>query len=605
MAAQEIAGIAADGGDPRFRDPQLAGEGPIPPSNRLLHDPAVSFYEYLYWAGVTRAEEEETYRTNPPTIGIWQVLFPTKSSGGVTPIPTSPGEHVSEKENDQGLSEKHIGEARPRIPISEAEWTNASRAVRTASASACFYLITTDILGPFGIGFSIGTLGWGPGIGLFTVFGALAGYSGWLLWTVFLGVDSYQFPAKNYGDLAFRTWGRVLRHIVNFLQGLQLLLSVGIIVIGNGQALSQVTKFKLCYAVCCLIWAILGFAVGQVRTLQKYGILANVAVFINLLIMFISMGVFAHSPPNFAISVLGSVGGVANVSTITPDANGVYPPVMHYNGLPDPNNLSVGIFGLMQGVYAYAGAQLFIEFMAELKRPRDFLKAMWGAQFFIYACYMIYGCYCYFWQGQYTYQISYQGVSPYGWQTVGNILAVISGLIAAGLYGNIGIKVIYNNLLMEWFRAPSLITKPGKILWAVLVPVYWTIAFIIAAAVPDFFGLTGVTAAVCFVQFTYTFPPLLALAYRVQKNALQEGEGYDPTTGIVTLHDHGLKRIIRGFFADKWYFNVTHVLYVLGALVVSGLGAYSSIMNLISAFKIPQVNAFSCQSPLNLNAPSG
>lgn len=26
-----------------------------------------------------------------------------------------------------------------------------------------FYLITTDILGPYGIGFSMGTLGWGPG----------------------------------------------------------------------------------------------------------------------------------------------------------------------------------------------------------------------------------------------------------------------------------------------------------------------------------------------------------------------------------------------------------------------------------------------------------
>jgi hypothetical protein len=26
-----------------------------------------------------------------------------------------------------------------------------------------FYLITTDILGPYGVGFAMGTLGWGPG----------------------------------------------------------------------------------------------------------------------------------------------------------------------------------------------------------------------------------------------------------------------------------------------------------------------------------------------------------------------------------------------------------------------------------------------------------
>jgi amino acid transporter len=91
-------------------------------------------------------------------------------------------------------------------------------------------------------------------------------------------------------------------------------------------------------------------------------------------------------------------------------------------------DLTVGIFGLMQGmhaslsssvllliftgVYAYAGAQLFVEFMAELRRPRDFLKAMWGAQFFIYSCYMIYGCYTYFWQGQYSYQVCPKDSDP-------------------------------------------------------------------------------------------------------------------------------------------------------------------------------------------------
>lgn len=48
-------------------------------------------------------------------------------------------------------------------------------------------------------------------------------------------------------------------------------------------------------------------------------------------------------------------------------------------------------------------------------------------------------CFVYKYQGQYAYQISYQGVSPYGFQTAGNMLAFVSGLIAAALYGNIGI----------------------------------------------------------------------------------------------------------------------------------------------------------------------
>jgi len=320
--------------------------------------------------------------------------------------------------------------------------------------------------------------------------------------------------------------------------------------------------------------------------------------------MFISMGVMAHSPPNFPISVLGSSGGATLPATITPDANGVYPPVIHFNGLPNPNSLTGSLQGLMQGVYAYAGAQLFIEFMAELKRPRDFLKAMWGAQLFIYVCYMVYGCYVYYFQGQYSYQVSYQGVSPYGWQTAGNMIAVISALIAATLYGNIGIKVIYNNLLMDVFHAPSLITRRGKFLWACIVPIYWSIAFVLAGSIPDFFGLTSLTAALCFVQFTYTFPPILSIGYMIRENAKLAGEGFDPATGQVIRHDSGMKRFVRGFLAKRWYMNVWNIIYFLGALSVAGLGAYASITGLIDAFENPQISAFSCTSPLNLNPGS-
>lgn len=116
------------------------------------------------------------------------------------------------------------------------------------------------------------------------------------------------------------------------------------------------------------------------------------------------MGVMAHSPPNYEISVLGSAGGLVDPASITPDANGVYPPIIHYNGLPDPSSLVGSLNGLLSGVFAYGGAQLFVEFMAEMRRPHDFLKAMWGAQFFIWSVYLIYGAYVYHFQGLVSYK---------------------------------------------------------------------------------------------------------------------------------------------------------------------------------------------------------
>lgn len=443
---------------------------------------------------------------------------------------------------------------------------------------------------------------------------------------MFLGLDSYNFPMKTYGDIAFRVYGRPVRHAFNFLQSirkfaripeppdlvlapldqttltsitLELLCNVGAIIISNGQALSQVSKFKLCYAICCLVFALAGFFLGQVRTLQKYGWLANAAIWINVFIIICTMGVVAHSDPNYKADGASSGTALGGLS-VTPDDAGVFPPVVHTAGLPYDSRGFVGsINGLMQAVYAYGGAMLFIEFMSEMRRPRDFWKGMICAQIFIYVVYIFYGCFIYGYQGQYSVNPSFQGVSPYAWQTVGNAIGFVSALIAAGLYGNIGVKVLYNNIFIDFFNAPPLTSKSGKLLWVAIIPIYWTLAFIVAASIPNFFGFTGLVAAISILQFTYTFPPLLYLGYTIKRNAELPGEGFDPATGQVIRHDSGPKRWVRGFVKGKWWLNVWHVVFFLGSGATAGLGAYSAITALIDAFKNPQTTAFTCHSPLD------
>lgn len=127
-------------------------------------------------------------------------------------------------------------------------------------------------------------------------------------------------------------------------QAIQLLLNVAIILVSNGEALSQVSKFKLCYAVCVVVWAIAGFLFGQIRTLQKFGFLANFAIWINLLIMFITMGVAANSPPLYS-AYSASAGYSVNPALVKPDAAGHFPPVQHFNGLPDQSNFAASVNG--------------------------------------------------------------------------------------------------------------------------------------------------------------------------------------------------------------------------------------------------------------------
>jgi hypothetical protein len=214
-----------------------------------------------------------------------------------------------------------------------------------------------------------------------------------------MGMDSYEFPIKTYGDMGFRLYGPWLRYIFNILQSIQLILNVGLIVVSNGEALSQAAKFKLCFAICCLVWTLAGFIFGQVRTLQKFGWLANAAVWLNVICMIISMGGAAHSAPNF-LGVAQSVGETLNNGTsVTPDANGVFPAVQHTAGLPISGSFAGTINGAMQAVFSYGGAMIFPEFMSEMRHPRDFLKGMWAAQSFIYIVYMFYGLFMYGYQG--------------------------------------------------------------------------------------------------------------------------------------------------------------------------------------------------------------
>ncbi|KAF8325343.1 transmembrane amino acid transporter [Amanita rubescens] len=245
----------------------------------------VVFKDYLFYAALQRQEEDSVGRQtssqgsdsfNVAGKGTWfvQAMAPT------------------EKEHDANMQY-------PPMTVDEAERANASRALRLASWVSVFYLITTDILGPFNAPYAISQVGWVAGVVLYFIMGVAATYSGLILWTLFLRLDSLRFPLKTYGDVAERIYGKFARHLCNVLQFLQLIINVGLICLSNGQALSQISKGKLCFAVCIVIFPIIGFAIGQIRSLNNFSFLANSAVWINLAIIFISMGFVAHSPPNY------------------------------------------------------------------------------------------------------------------------------------------------------------------------------------------------------------------------------------------------------------------------------------------------------------------
>ncbi|KAK2594759.1 hypothetical protein QQS21_007506 [Conoideocrella luteorostrata] len=580
-------GMVAAEGDPRLSMAEKNMQDILQPTSG--NDSTITFEEFVYWSERTRADEalaDTAMREKRGPRTLRNTVRGRFSKGHQDDATTSVADtYSSQEEIITGVSEK--------------EWKTASRAIRTASWGSIFYLITTDVLGPFSTPWAFAQMGYGPGVALYTVFGAMAGYSGWIIWKSFLGLDSDRYPVYTYGDIYFRLFGRIPQILLNIMLGLQLLLSVCSLILSNGQSISQISQGDhgsngngICFVACLVIFMAAGFILGQIRTLQRFGWIANFAVWVNVSIIFICVGVVVHHPPNFR-ATQASFG----------DSFGPGP-IRTFAGTPPDGFTSGGsgfvasLNGLNQAVYSYGGCMTFTAFLAEMRHPMDFWKGLLCGQLFIYSMYMFFGIFVYAHQGQYAFNPVMQGLSSYAFQTATNVLNIVSSLIAAGLYGNIGLKVIYIEVLERVLHWPPLTASRGKVLWAALIPLYWALAFIVAAAIPQFSYISGLIGAFFVLSFSYTFPALMALGFWVHRDAMTPEERFDPRARTYSYVDRGFARWKRGFM-KRPLFNLFNVLYVLGGLTTTGLGVYSSIEGLIGAFSGKSVAvSFGCKSPV-------
>lgn len=252
-------------------------------------------------------------------------------------------------------------------------------------------------------------------------------------------MDSDRYPLRDFGQAFFRVFGSEVRHIINVLQSLQMFMLVAVLILSLGGSVSQVSIGKdgkngngVCFIVCLLIICIIGMVLGQIRTLQRFGWLANLSVWTTVITSFMAVGVSSNSSPNYA-TMWGSFGqpGSAFGDTNFPDGTTASAiPVRKFAGSPPDGFASggTGFLGTYQGIntiiYAYGGAMLFFNLMAEMRNPWDFWKGMLIADIFIYVVYMFFGILQYSFQGQYTYSAAIQSIDPYNYQTAGNILSI-------------------------------------------------------------------------------------------------------------------------------------------------------------------------------------
>ncbi|KAF2485816.1 transmembrane amino acid transporter protein-domain-containing protein [Neohortaea acidophila] len=555
---------------------------------------------YMHYAAIERQREAEDPRPVPDA--SWTVAYKTltgqkhKIVWGDEPNPVvvddevnakgpAPGVEGTDTEKGTGATVGGLDSHGEPSQVSTAERERLYRALRVASWQAVFYLITTDILGFTAASKTFQEMGYIAGVLVYFFFYLLAIFAGQVIWKLYLSLDSVKYPVICYADLGERVFGRWVRHVFNIFQSGQLLFNVALLINGNAQVLADLADFRAgtCFLIMCLVFYFIGAFIGQIQSLKNFAWFANCNIWLNIVTMILTLYGIATSAPVPQYSYHTTLGPI-DVSTWIPAyAHGWFNQVE----------------GVQLAVFAYGGAMIFPEFMAEMRKPHDFWKAAACAQFFCFFTYMLFGLLVYSYQGQYASILPGLDFSNRAIIYANNVIGLFTIMIAAVLYGNIGVKVFYENVLRAYFKFPSFLAGRGRLYFALTVIVYWAVAYVIAVTIPFLSALVTIVGALFILQFTYTFPPLLCVGFWMQIDALKGDRPWEPgmvpgSNRVDTWKDKS--RWSRGF-SKFWYAKAFLILMFVAAVVNSVLGVYAGVKQAQSSFAAGIAKPWACKGP--------
>lgn len=130
------------------------------------------------------------------------------------------------------------------------------------------------------------------------------------------------------------------------------------------------------------------------------------------------------------------------------------------------------------------------------------------------------------------------------------------------------------DIVEGWFNGPPLTTRAGRFIWAGMVVLYWSLAFIVGSAIPQVQTISGLIAAVCIMQFTYTFPPIMVVGFLTVRDGFMGGD------------------------AKMKMFKLFNIIVFLGSAALACLGMFGSGTSIKETFKLGAATSFGCTPPV-------
>lgn len=165
------------------------------------------------------------------------------------------------------------------------------------------------------------------------------------------------------------------------------------------------------------------------------------------------------------------------------------------------NTLPKAFLAVTNIIFAYSGHVAFFSFISELKDPHSYPKALYLLQAIDISMYILVAVVIYRYAGESVTSPALGSTSPLV-RKIAYGIAIPTIVIAGVINGHVASKYIYVRLFRGTGRmARKDLASYGA--WAVIALVLWTLAWIVAEAIPVFNDLLGLVSALFASWFTY------------------------------------------------------------------------------------------------------
>ncbi|KAM5350101.1 hypothetical protein ACJ41O_006606 [Fusarium nematophilum] len=243
---------------------------------------------------------------------------------------------------------------------------------------------------------------------------------------------------------------------------------------------------------------------------------------------------------------------------------------------PKTTTLVSGMSAFMNMSYTFIGQTTLPSFIAEMRDPRDFPKALWACTIAEIITFSIVGSVIYAYTGDQYMVTPAFGVLETVYKKVSYSFMIPTIIFVGCLYASVTGRFIFFRMFKgDESRHVTEHTFKGWFWWSAVLLVSWILTFIIAEVIPFFSSLLSVMSSLFNCWFGFIF---WGLAYFRMRNAdLKVGRKRQPILDALSV--------------------ALNVIIILTGFLYLTLGTYVSVQGIIDQFESGTVGGvFSCKS---------